>query len=162
MNRTLDQLNGLHGRMQVVDPGLVVVPDVRLVTVTAPEVISSLLPAIENGFVLALVVSATEREGVLRPDDEGGPLATCINPSLLQCVQLRRAHAHIASTLGHDQEVQAGVVEELVEPIAQGIVHDATVFAAHLVLGVVAIVHVVGWISERHVCELTIHQPLNV
>ena len=86
MNRTLDQLNGLHGRMQVVDPGLVVVPDVGLITVTAPEVISPLFPAIQDGFVLALIVSATEREGVLRPNDECGPFATSINPSLLQGV----------------------------------------------------------------------------
>ena len=70
--------------------------------------IRALLPAVQNGFVLALVVRATEREGVLGPDDERGPLAARLDPGLLQGVQLRGAHGHVAAALGDHQQVHAG------------------------------------------------------
>ena len=77
-------------------------------------------------------------------------------------MQLRGAHANVAGTFGHYQQVDAGVVEELVEAVSERIVHDAAVLATHLVLGVVAVVHVVGWIGEGHVGELTVHQALDI
>jgi hypothetical protein len=62
-------------RMQVVAGRFVEVPDVALVTCSAPEVVGASGPAVEDRLVLALLVGAAEREGVLGPDDRGRPVA---------------------------------------------------------------------------------------
>ena len=46
----------LHRRMQLVTAGLVEKPDVALVPGPAPEVVGAVLPAVEDGLVLALVL----------------------------------------------------------------------------------------------------------
>jgi hypothetical protein len=58
----------LHGRVQVVLVRLVEEPDVTRVAGTAPVVVGTVLPAIEDRFELPLIVGAPERERVLRPD----------------------------------------------------------------------------------------------
>ncbi|MBM3530573.1 MAG: GntR family transcriptional regulator [Alphaproteobacteria bacterium] len=42
-----------------------------LVTRIAPVVIGAILPTVQDRLVLALIVGATQREGVFRPDHEG-------------------------------------------------------------------------------------------
>ena len=61
--------------MQVVDTRLVEMPDISLIAVATPVARRTLGPTVQDRFVLALVVRAPEREGVLGPDDEGRPLA---------------------------------------------------------------------------------------
>ena len=75
--------------MQIVDTRLVIEPDICLVSVAAPEVIGSLLPAVQDRFVLTLVIRSAQREGVLGPNHESRPLAARIQPGFLQGVQLR-------------------------------------------------------------------------
>ena len=70
----LHQLDRLHRRVQVVDVRLLDEPHVALVAGAAPKVIRAFLPAVEDRFVLALVVGSPHRESVLRPDDESGPV----------------------------------------------------------------------------------------
>jgi len=57
--------------MEIVDARLVEVPNIPLVAVATPVASSALGPAVEDGFVLALVVRAAQRKSVLGPDDEG-------------------------------------------------------------------------------------------
>ena len=54
--------------MQIVLMRLLDLPHIALVAGTAPVVLRAVLPAVENGFVLALVIGASHGEGVLRPD----------------------------------------------------------------------------------------------
>ena len=83
----LHQLDRLHRRVQVVDVRLLDEPHVALVAGAAPEVIRAFLPAVQDRFVLALVVRPPHRERVLRPDDERGPVAARLAERLLQRVQ---------------------------------------------------------------------------
>ena len=64
--------------MQIVPRRLVEEPDIALFAGATPVVIGALFPAVQDRFVLTLVIGAPERERVLRPDDEGGPL--CLIP----------------------------------------------------------------------------------
>ena len=57
--------------MKIVLVWFVKKPDITLIARTTPEVITAVFPAIENGFILALVVGAAEGECVFGPDDEG-------------------------------------------------------------------------------------------
>jgi hypothetical protein len=70
--------------VQIVLRRFVEKPDVPLVTGTTPEMVCAFAPAIEDGFVLALIIGAPQGEGVLGPDDEGGPFATSVTKGLLQ------------------------------------------------------------------------------
>jgi hypothetical protein len=45
--------------MQVIDAGLVVKPNISLIAVTTPKVIGALLPTVQDGLVLALIVSTS-------------------------------------------------------------------------------------------------------
>ena len=63
--------------MQVILGGPLNVPDIALVPIAAPVAFHALRPAIEDRLVLALVIGAAEGEAVLRPDDEGRPMAAC-------------------------------------------------------------------------------------
>src|SRR5690606_20578137 len=96
----LDQRDRLHRRVQIILRGLVEVPDVALIAVAAPIVIGALFPSIEDWLVLALIVGAAEREGVLSPDHERRPLAPGLAERILQSVELRRRHAHVHRALG--------------------------------------------------------------
>src|SRR5918996_4810584 len=95
-DRPLDQRHRLHGRMKIVPGWLVEEPDVTLIPGPAPVVVGTVLPAVQDRLVLALVVGAPKREGVLRPDDERRPPTAGGPESPLQRVQLRAAHADIA------------------------------------------------------------------
>jgi hypothetical protein len=86
-NGAFDQCDRLHGRVEVVLHRLIQEPHIPLVAITAPIVIGALLPAIQERFILALIIRTTEREGVLRPDHEGGPLAAGLAERLLQVVE---------------------------------------------------------------------------
>ena len=48
--------------MQIVLVRLVDQPDIALIARTAPVVVSAFLPAVEDGFVLPLIIGAPERE----------------------------------------------------------------------------------------------------
>jgi hypothetical protein len=61
--------------VQIVDAGLVDEPHVALIARPAPVVLAAVLPAIEDRFVLALVIGTAQCEGILGPDDEGRPFA---------------------------------------------------------------------------------------
>ena len=50
--------------------------------------------------------------------------------------------------------------QEVVEAVAQVVVQDRAILAAHLVLGAVGVVHVVRRIGEDHVHRLAAEQPL--
>ena len=73
--------------MQIVFVRLLDVPHITLVACTAPVVLSTVFPAVEDGLVLALVIRAAHGEGVLGPDDEGGPLAPCGAKRCLQGIE---------------------------------------------------------------------------
>jgi hypothetical protein len=75
--------------MKVVLDRLVEEPHVALISGSAPVVIVTFAPAIENRFVLPLVIGAAEGEGVLRPDYEGAPLPAGRSERRLQRVELR-------------------------------------------------------------------------
>ena len=75
--------------MQIVLVRLVDQPDIALITRAAPVVISAFLPAVEDGFVLPLVIGTAERECVLGPDHKGRPFAAGLTKRLLQRVEFR-------------------------------------------------------------------------
>jgi hypothetical protein len=52
----LDQLHRLHGRVQIVPQRFVEKPHVSLVAIATPVMRTTSLPAIKDGFVLALVI----------------------------------------------------------------------------------------------------------
>src|SRR5690606_13274848 len=68
------QFHGLHRRVQIILDRLGDLPDVALVARATPIVIAAVTPSVEDGLVLALIVGATQRKRVLRPDNEGRPL----------------------------------------------------------------------------------------
>ena len=72
----LDQLHRFHGGVQVVEMRLVEAPYVALIARTAPIPAGALLPAVQDGFKLPLVVGAPQREAILGPDQESGPMST--------------------------------------------------------------------------------------
>ena len=57
LNGPFHQFHWLHGRMQIVLLRFLDLPDVALVAVAAPVTLGALGPAIEDRFVLALVVA---------------------------------------------------------------------------------------------------------
>ena len=84
----LDQINGLHGGVQIIHTRLVHKPDIALVSRTAPIPIIPIFPAIQNWFVLALIIRTPQRECVFRPYDECRPFTASSHKSALQRVQL--------------------------------------------------------------------------
>src|SRR6185312_11795188 len=83
--RPLDQFHRLHRRMFEVRHGPLDGPHVALITCTAPEVIRSVAPPIEDRLVHPLVVRTAQREMVLRPNHERRPVA----PSVRECPEER-------------------------------------------------------------------------
>ncbi len=104
---------------------LVEKPDISLIAVAAPVVVGTLFPAIEDRLVVALVIGPPKREGVLRLDYEGRPLATGLAEGLLQRVELQRRHADVDRALGDAQNIDESVDEQSAESIAERIVLDA-------------------------------------
>ena len=92
------------------------------------------LPAIQDRFILPLVIGPAQRESVLRPDHERGPVAAGLGECLVQRVQLRGRHADVDRAFRHRQQVRAGVAQELVEFAAQIVVGDLAASCAVLVL----------------------------
>ena len=73
-NGSFYELNRLHSRMQIIDGGLGDRPDIALISISAPIMGPAGFPAIENRFVLTLVIGATERESIFGPNQEGRPM----------------------------------------------------------------------------------------
>src|ERR1017187_4463739 len=84
----LDQLDWLHRRVQIVDVRLLDEPNVALVASAAPKMIRAFLPAVEDRFVLPLIVRPPHRERVLRPHDESRPVPARLAEHPLQRVDL--------------------------------------------------------------------------
>jgi hypothetical protein len=76
--------------VQVVLVRLVEEPDIALVARAAPVVIGAVFSAVQDRFVLALIVGAAQGEGVLGPDDEGRPFAAGLAECFLWRIQLGR------------------------------------------------------------------------
>src|SRR3546814_13592894 len=113
----------------------------------SPVAVLTFGPTIQDGLVLALVVGAAERECVLGPDDEGGPLATGGAESLLPRVQFAGRHGDVGGACTALQHRRQCRQKEIVETIAQVVGPDWTGLAAHLVLGAVGLVPVLRWIG---------------
>jgi hypothetical protein len=75
--------------MEIILDRFVDEPDVALVAVTAPVMVSPFLPAIEDRFILPLIIRAAQCETVLGPDDEGRPVSARLGEGGLERVQLR-------------------------------------------------------------------------
>src|SRR5579862_1598677 len=105
--------------MHIVNVRLVDEPNVALVPRTTPEVFRSLPPTVQDWFILPLVVRTPEREDVLRPNHECGPVAAGGFKSCFQRVQLRRRHADINCSFVELQKVMASVSEKTPEPDSQ-------------------------------------------
>src|SRR6266478_8649997 len=99
--------------MQDVCLRLVHEPYVALIPRAAPEVIGAFAPAVEHWFILPLVVRATEREAVLSPNHERGPVSAGRRESFLERVKLRTRHANIDRSLSDGKKVGAGLAQEL-------------------------------------------------
>ena len=80
----------------------------------------------------------------------------------MQPVELRRRHADVDRTLGEREDVDAGVVEQRAEILAERIVEDWTILPPQLVLRRVGIIHIVGRVREGHVGELTSQHLLDI
>jgi hypothetical protein len=109
---------------------------------------------------LALIVRAAQREMVLAPDQERGPVPAGSGEGLVQGVQLRRGHANVDGAAANFHQLSAGLPQEFLELAAQGIVCEAQ-FAARLALigDIVRRVreHHAGWFAGQHgvqVCPL--------
>jgi hypothetical protein len=87
--RPFDQFHRLHGGMEIIFDRLVDEPDVALVAVAAPIMVSPFLPAIEDRLILALIVRAAQCETVLGPDDESRPMSARLGEGGLERVQFR-------------------------------------------------------------------------
>ena len=99
---------------------------------------------------------------MLGPDDEGRPLAAGGRERPLQSVQLGAAHGDVDRTLGHADEVGAGVGEERLEAVAKIVVEDLAALAALLVLGRVAVVDIVRRVGPGHVGQRATEHPLDI
>ena len=73
--------------MEIITGRLIEEPDITLISSTTPEVLAAILPAVENGFVLTLVICPAKGEGVLGPDQKCRPLATRFTEGFLECVR---------------------------------------------------------------------------
>ena len=62
-------------------------PHVTLIAGTAPEMVRALAPSVQDRFVLPLVIGPAQREMVLGPNDECGPVPTGVGEGLVQRVQ---------------------------------------------------------------------------
>jgi hypothetical protein len=162
MNTSAGQsrLRDLRGRVQIVLLRLLDCPHIALVAVAAPMARRALGPSVQDRLVLALVVGTAQREGILRPDDEGRPFATGGAERGLQHIEFAGRHRHVDATAAMCHRGRQRRQQEVVEAIAQVVVQDRAILAAHLVLGAVGVVHVVRRVGENHVRCVALHQPV--
>jgi len=109
LNRSFNQDQRLHGWMQRTGRRLIHQPDISLVAVPAPVMTDSFSPTIEDGLILSLVVGTADGEGVLGPDDKGGPVAAHSNKGFLQRCVVRIRHADVNRAVGKLQHIFAGL-----------------------------------------------------
>ena len=88
LDGTFHQIDWLHGGVQIIDARLVHKPDIALIARTAPVPIIAFLPAVKDRLVLALIIRASQREGVFRPYNKSRPFAACGYKRFLQRMQL--------------------------------------------------------------------------
>ncbi|NKA76033.1 hypothetical protein GO290_05043 [Ralstonia solanacearum] len=119
-------------------------------------------PAVQDRFVLPLVIRTAKRETVLGPDDERRPAATRLAERRLQHVQLTGGHRHVDGTSAVGNRRRQRCQQEVVEAAAQVVVQDGPTRAALPVLGRIGVVHVIGWIQKSHVRRLALQQPVVV
>ncbi len=147
--RSFDQLDRLHGRVQAIGRRLLLLPQGRLGLVAVPGVALLCDVAVEDGLVLKLVSAMAPRERVLRPDD----LAAHLEPSGFECVLKlpldrrgvayvnRRAWFHRRPVTG-ERATQESVEVRWLHPIA---------FNLQFLVGVTLVVDVVRRIGEDEV-----------
>jgi hypothetical protein len=75
---TPHQLHRLHGGMQIVDLGLVHIPDIALISCATPVVSAAFAPTVQERLVLALIVGTAKRKSILAPNAECGPMPTSL------------------------------------------------------------------------------------
>ena len=62
--------------MKIVAGRFLDIPDVTLIAIATPMPTAAFRPAIQDRFVLTLVIRSAQGEGVLGPNDERRPLST--------------------------------------------------------------------------------------
>jgi len=91
------------------------------------------------------------------PFNKEDTVARCLAECLLQGVQFAGAHGNADRALGRLQQAGAGDRQYASKLPFQVVVQYGEVGAAHLVLGTVGIVDVIGRIGEGHVCPVISH-----
>src|SRR3954468_15150782 len=97
---------------------------VALVSRTEPCAEMQRFEGQQDRLVLALVVRAAEREGVLRPDHERGPVPARLLERALERADLGRGHADVERALGDREHRPAGRLQEGRERAPEGVVGD--------------------------------------
>ena len=69
-NRALHNFDGLLRGMQLIAEGLVDEPNITFIPGAAPVMSGSFPPAVEDRFILPLVIRPAKRECLLRPDEK--------------------------------------------------------------------------------------------
>ena len=111
--------------------------------------LSSLPPTVENRFVLPVVVGASQREGVLRPDNERGPVPAEPAERRLQRADFGTGHADVNRAVGKFEDVFYDLFEELRKYVSEIVVFY---FAS-----VPVVVHVVRRIRKNHIGGNSVH-----
>jgi hypothetical protein len=102
------QFNRLHGGVQIILEGLIKKPHIALISSTTPIMVIAIFPAIENWFILPLIIGTLDGKGIFCPDDKSPSFTTRIAKGGLQCIQFRTAHADINSSLKDPQHIGTG------------------------------------------------------
>src|SRR5438105_6289703 len=97
-------------------------PHVPLVASPAPIVFLPLLPAVQNRFILPLIVGPSECEPIFCPDQECRPMATRRSEPLVEGVQLAGAHAYIDWPSADRQELYTSRIHKFFETITYVVV----------------------------------------
>ena len=166
MNRTLDQLNGFHGGVQVVGVRFVYVPDIALVAGAAPVMSTAFAPAVQYGLELALVVRTAERERILTPYQEGGPVPSCIGEGFVQSMEFGGRHADVDRSLRYGEDVDTHTVQKCFEILTQIVIGHGTLGSVALLLA--EVFYVIYRVSEnqiglrhcQHFVERVIHRAI--
>src|SRR6516225_2833453 len=105
--------------MHIIAVRFVKEPDVALVARSAPEVLGAFRPAIQNGFVLTLIVGTSQGENVLGPDHIGGPMTAGSGEGSVQSMQLTRRHAEVERPRTRRQHGRAGGTQKQLKLLSQ-------------------------------------------
>src|SRR5258708_25680178 len=147
--------------MQYVGLRLAHEPDASLIPRAAPEAIGALAPSIKHRFVLALVVGASERETILRPNHECGPVPAGGGEGFLQRVKLRARHANVDGSLGDGKKVGTGLAQEFAKRYAQVVVRDPLFLAFPPGRRRRTVGHTIRGVAKDHVGQTAGHDFLN-